>query len=81
MAATLLFGSFISPKTIASVGHDCWQAVTMSPSWTGTPSALARSFPSRIRWTQKVHFSMTPLVRTVTSGFKTRRSDFSFTSL
>ena len=26
--------SFRSPKTIACVGHACWQAVTMSPSWT-----------------------------------------------
>jgi hypothetical protein len=29
---TLLLGSLILPKTMASAGQDCWQAVCNSPS-------------------------------------------------
>src|SRR5439155_17869406 len=76
---TRLFGLLISPNVIACVGQDCMHAVSMSPSWTGTPSAFARSLPSRMRWMQNVHFSITPLDRTVTSGLSTSLSDFSRT--
>ena len=64
-------GSFRSPNTIACVGQACWQAVTISPSLHRpvSPSPL-RSCASLMRCTQYVHFSITPRLRTVTSGFR-----------
>jgi hypothetical protein len=67
------------PKTIASTGQACWQAVRMMPSGTttssGWPSWAIFTFhsilPRSIRCTQYVHFSMTPRMRIVTSGFFT----------
>jgi hypothetical protein len=45
-----------------------------SPSRTARPASAASIWARRIRWTQKVHFSITPRSRTVTSGFFTMRS-------
>src|SRR4051812_6546433 len=59
----------MSPKTKTLAGHACWQAVLISPSFTGRFSSLATSSARRIRWMQNVHFSMMPLVRRETSGF------------
>src|SRR5687768_3347601 len=64
------------PNTIASVGHACWHAVSSEPSAiVGASPLLTASFLASIRaWlircTQYVHFSITPRVRTVTSGFR-----------
>src|SRR5262249_25757557 len=61
-------------KTIASDGQACSQAVTISPSAMGRPfpsfsfSALMRTL--LMRCTQYVHFSITPRLRTVTSGLR-----------
>ena len=41
---------------------------TLLPS-SGRSAERARISASRMRWTQNVHFSMTPRSRTVTSGF------------
>ena len=60
---------------IASAGHACWQAVTISPSRTRRFSSSERIFPSLIRCTQYVHFSITPRHRTVTSGFASMRME------
>jgi hypothetical protein len=49
---TRLPASRRSPKTIASAGHACWQAVTMSPSRTRRFSFSAWIFAPLIRWTQ-----------------------------
>ena len=49
-------------------GQVCWQAVTTSPSAIVPPSSLAGCRAVSMRWTQKVHFSITPWPRTVTSG-------------
>src|SRR5664280_80502 len=68
-AATRDVGSSASPKTIARAGHVCAHAGTIAPSFTGLCASLAAFSPNRMRCTQKVHFSMTPLERTVTSGF------------
>jgi 4-amino-4-deoxy-L-arabinose transferase-like glycosyltransferase len=65
--------SFQSPTTIAFVVQTSEQAVVTSPSFTGLPSFLATNFPAWIFCTQNEHFSITPLVRTVTSGFNTIR--------
>ena len=72
---TLLFGSLMLPKTMASAGHDCWHAVCNSfpirislPSRTDAVSVSI--FRSLIRCTQYVHFSMTPRLRTLTSGLR-----------
>ena len=51
------------------MGQAWAQAVSTSPSRTVRPSVRAFDFASVRRCTQKVHFSMTPLLRTVTSGF------------
>ena len=68
---TRLSGSFRSPKTRALGGQLATQAGVTSPSRTlRRSSSLALSLAIRIRWMQKVHFSMTPWPRTVTSGFK-----------
>ena len=53
---------------MAWVGQVCWQAVRMSPSFTGRFSSRARSLPAMMRWMHIVHFSMMPSWRTVTSG-------------
>ena len=66
---TRLFGSLRLPKTIASVGQACWQAVTTSPSRIAPVLASRRrSARALMRCTQYVHFSITPRLRTVTSG-------------
>src|SRR5262249_18506815 len=58
-----------SPKTMASAGQVCAQALTISPSLTGRgPSRLLAIFPSWMRCTQYVHFSLTPRMRTGTLG-------------
>ena len=62
------------PKTIASDGQAWAQAVTTSPSASGRSASRAVCWAARIRWTQKVHFSMTPRARTVTSGLSWRLS-------
>src|SRR5262249_43085895 len=67
--ATLHAGSAASPNTIARDGHACAHAVVNSSAASGRPSRRARCSASRMRCTQKVHFSITPLPRTVTSGF------------
>jgi hypothetical protein len=53
---------------MACAGQDWAQAGTTSPSPTGRPSWLAWFSPAWMRCTQKVHFSITPRDRTVTSG-------------
>ena len=63
---------------MASVGQACWQAVITSLSISVRFSFFAFSLPSCKRCTQKLHFSMTPLERTVTSGFNTMRVRSSF---
>src|ERR1051326_84230 len=68
--ATRLVGSFLSPNTIASVGHACAHAVVTSPSRTRRFSFSASIFAWLMRCTQYVHFSITPRVRTVTSGLR-----------
>src|SRR5690349_20821752 len=61
----------MSPNMMAPVEHAAAQAVTTSPSFRVLFSFLALSFPAWMRCTQKVHFSMTPRERTVTSGLRT----------
>ncbi len=69
-ATTRLAGSLRLPNTIAWAGHDCWQAVSITPSrGTCPPASLLASW---MRCTQKVHFSITPRDRTVTSGLRMR---------
>jgi hypothetical protein len=58
------------PKTIALVGHAAWHAVRISPSRICRSSSLAAMRAWLMRCTQYVHFSMTPRLRTVTSGFR-----------
>ena len=49
--------------------YDGWaQAGCTSPSRIIRPPPLASSLARRMRWTQKVHFSITPRLRTVISG-------------
>src|SRR5262249_37185361 len=62
--------SLISPKVIASVGQTCWQAVLISPSLIRRSSFSAAIRAWVMRWTQYVHFSITPRLRTVTSGLR-----------
>src|SRR5436190_22223840 len=64
--ATRLVGSFLSPKTIASVGQACAHAVVTSPSRTRRFSFSSSTFAWLMRCTQYVHCSITPPVRTVT---------------
>jgi len=64
--------SSMLPNVSAPVGQLCAQAVVNSPSRTFLPSSLALSFADRIRWMQKVHFSIIPTSRTCTSGFTIR---------
>ena len=64
----------MSPKVIALVGHACAQAVTISPSRSWRSSVLRVDLGGRMRWTQNVHFSITPAPRTVTSGLSCRLS-------
>ena len=61
-------GSFASPKTMACAGQVWAQAGVTSPSWTLRSPSRASPSAKRMRCTQKVHFSMTPFERTVTSG-------------
>ena len=77
---TSLPSTLRSPKTIAPVGHACWQAVWTVPSTMELDSApdcvpparthlfLVAIFACWMRCVQKEHFSMTPRMRTVTSG-------------
>ena len=66
---TALFRSLTSPKTMASAGQVCWQAVRISPSLHVAVLALGRDLRRWMRCTQYVHFSITPRKRTVTFGF------------
>ncbi len=64
----------MSPKTIASVGQACAHAVVnesrgMRVSLDAPARTCAAIFASSMRCTQKVHFSITPRMRTVTLGF------------
>src|SRR5258708_3357139 len=58
------------PKTMASVGQACWHAVRISPSMISRSSFSDAMRASLMRWTQYVHFSITPRLRTVTSGLR-----------
>ena len=66
---TRLDGSRISPNSMAEAGQACWQAVLTSPSRSSRPASFASIFDRLILCVQYVHFSITPLARTVTSGF------------
>src|SRR5258707_6997121 len=55
---------------IASAGQEAWQAVTISPSRMGRFCFSASIRALLTRCTQYVHFSITPRLRTVTSGFR-----------
>src|SRR3954471_24616046 len=57
------------PKRIACDGHACSQAVLISPSRTDRSCFSDSIFAELMRCTQYVHFSITPRLRTVTSGF------------
>src|SRR5690606_9989101 len=57
-----------------------WQAVFAIPSFIGSPLPLASSFAICRRCTQNEHFSITPRLLTVTSGFNTIRVRSSFIS-
>src|SRR5574338_446024 len=59
---------------MAWVGQLCWQAVATAPSASALPSRLAWARASWMRWTQSEHFSITPRLRTTTSGLSTSRS-------
>src|SRR5205807_9312466 len=63
-----------SPNTIASDGQACAQAGVLPPSRTLRSSRRARFWAPRMRCTQKVHFSITPFSRTVTSGLRSMLS-------
>ena len=63
-----------SPNTIASAGHACSHAVSMTPSAMPVPSVLASMRAWLMRCTQYVHFSMTPRLRIVTSGLRCAKS-------
>ena len=54
---------------MACAGHACWQAVCISDSVMGRSCTRESMRARSMRWTQYVHFSMTPRLRTVTSGF------------
>ena len=54
----------------ASVAWVVMPMVTTSPSRSGCPSRREAIRAALIRWTQYVHFSITPRARTVTSGFR-----------
>ena len=60
----------MSPKTMACPGQTDWQAVWTSPSRISRPSLWAVMRACSMRWTQYVHFSMTPRLRTLTSGLR-----------
>ena len=68
LCATDQFGSAASPNVIARDGQACAHAIVNSSGSSSRCSTAARFSASRMRCTQKVHFSMTPLPRTVTSG-------------
>ena len=59
-ATIALLVSLAFPNVIALVGHDCWQAVCTSPSAMPRFSSLAVCRAPSMRWTQNVHFSITP---------------------
>ena len=61
-------GSAMLPKVKACVGQAAWHAVLTSP--TGRLSRSAAMRASAMRCRQKVHFSITPRPRTVTSGLR-----------
>ena len=63
----------MSPKTIAPVGHTSAHAGVTAPSLSlsaESPARVAAARAARMRCTQKEHFSITPLLLTVTSGLK-----------
>ena len=64
----LVAGVVIGPNTMALAGQAAPHAGTTSLSRNSRPSRLATWVALRMRCTQKVHFSMTPRGRTVTSG-------------
>src|SRR5262249_38872715 len=66
---TALVLSLRLPKVIARVGQDWAQAGVTSPSAIGRPWSFAFWRAPAMRWTQNVHFSITPWPRCVTSGF------------
>ena len=64
----------MSPKVMAPVGQVWAQAVVIAPTCLSSylrPLAFSSSRTSRVRWTQKLHFSITPLERTETAGLRT----------
>ena len=80
----LLLEVLMTRKSIAEVGPmmcaywQAWaQAVSLSSSEeeASRPSSRASSFAVRRRWTQKVHFSITPISRVTTSGLSMRLKD------
>src|SRR5262249_10337839 len=78
---TWLSGSFRSPKTMAVAGHDCAHAGLSSPSFSSRLSASAAISAALIRWTQNVHFSITPTSRIAASGLNWRWSGLSHVGL
>ena len=58
----------------SEAGQVCAQAGVMSPSFTSTRRTRASFWAKRMRCTQNVHFSITPPLRTVTSGLSCRSS-------
>src|SRR5512135_722558 len=70
-AATRESGLLTSPKLMAPVGHASMHAGTTAPSgkWSfDFPSRIAPARAALTRWMQNEHFSITPRLRTVTSG-------------
>src|SRR5262249_176778 len=65
---TSLSGSSRSPKTSARPEHDSTHAGLTSPSLSWRFPAFPSICAAAIRWTQNVHFSITPTSRTETSG-------------
>ena len=59
------------PKTMASVGQAAWQAVIdLAVADRRGPRFSASIRAALMRCTQYVHFSITPRLRTVTSGLR-----------
>src|ERR1044072_9373312 len=68
------FGSAASPNTIARDGHAAAHDTVNSSATSSRCSSAARFSASRMRCTLKVHFSITPFPRTVTSGLSCQLS-------
>src|SRR4051794_28248841 len=56
---------------MAPVEQAAWHAVFTDPSFSGVPAFLASSLAACRRCWHIEHFSITPLLRTTTSGFST----------